>query len=975
MDAGPKDDASMWLVDGAIPDGATGGRGGDSSVLPGVADDDDDGVNNALDNCRYKANPDQADFDMDGVGDACDNCVRTANSDQANRDDDDEVGDACENQAPFPTDDDDRDGIPNVNDLCPDDPDPTNADTDHDGIGDACDNCPAEANVHQTDSDGDGRGDDCIDYGNGAGKDSDEDGVPDLNDNCVDKKNKDQKDTDDDQIGDVCDNCPTVANNKQEDRDKDGRGDACENIPSSPDGDDDMDGFANDKDNCPTIANPDQKDKDKDTWGDVCDNCVNVANFDQAGPPGSNTGDACRDDVDGNSDLDKDGFVASEDNCPSVKNEDQKDTDKDGRGDACDNCPTIANAAQQDKNSNGVGDACDPTTLDDDDDGIPNSEDKCPGLNSTDNRDTDNDGVGDACDNCPNNANAGQVDSDDNGRGDVCDTTKLAEPCASGTTSANPLATNLYFVIDQSGSMEQNACTYNATSCSCPSNNRDDCNSSGGNYVPSRERAWEDAVRTLKTELSNGSYNLGVATFSGGNATPSNSACTGQPNQTMAMTAMTAGNGTTFANNFEAAAQVEPGGATPTPAALLGTLDPDRNNSNRSRFLLSGDTQSAVRAKAVVLVTDGLPTTCPGNGRDTNDAEMKAAVDAARRIAAAGTQVFVLGFDIGQNARFQLLANAGDPTNNGPYNLCSSITSTPCVCNGSGNSPSGCTQTSAIRQTPWYVVSNTASIISAVRAIARSTVNCTLPLETNGRAIDRNVARVRFVAQGTNQLLMSGTDYTLSGDSITLVNNACTNLRTRVQTDSTAKVTVELGCACEPVAEICGDNKDNDCDGLVDEDCPVPPTRCGAGGNANPMDCPSCENGGPEICGDGIDNDCDGLIDEGCPPPDCKPTVEVCDGKDNDCDGLIDEGCPACTRSPEICDGKDNDCDGLVDEGCDMVCRPYAEICNGLDDNCNGEIDEGCAMCALPSNEVCDGIDNDCDGMVDEGCPPYVVPD
>jgi hypothetical protein len=145
----------------------------------------------------------------------------------------------------------------------------------------------------------------------------------------------------------------------------------------------------------------------------------------------------------------------------------------------------------------------------------------------------------------------------------------------------------------------------------------------------------------------------------------SDSSCNAQPDQKLAMTS---GMGTTFANNFETAAQVTPSGGTPTPAALTGVLDPDRNNNfSDARYLLSGDAQAAARAKAVLLVTDGLPTLCPGDGQNTGDTEMKAAVDAARKIAATGTQVFVLGFDIGQDARFQLLANAGDPTNNGPY--------------------------------------------------------------------------------------------------------------------------------------------------------------------------------------------------------------------------------------------------------------------------------------------------------------------
>lgn len=35
-------------------------------------DDDNDGVYNSLDNCRYVYNPNQADCDGDGIGDACD---------------------------------------------------------------------------------------------------------------------------------------------------------------------------------------------------------------------------------------------------------------------------------------------------------------------------------------------------------------------------------------------------------------------------------------------------------------------------------------------------------------------------------------------------------------------------------------------------------------------------------------------------------------------------------------------------------------------------------------------------------------------------------------------------------------------------------------------------------------------------------------------------------------------------------------
>lgn len=144
-----------------------------------------------------------------------------------------------------------------------------------------------------------------------------------------------------------------------------------------------------------------------------------------------------------------------------------------------------------------------------------------------------------------------------------------------------------------------------------------------------------------------------------------------------------------------------------------------------------------------------------------------------------------------------------------------------------------------------------------------------------------------------------------------------------------------------------------------------------------------------EICGDNLDNDGNGLTD--CADPACFGTtacfsaVEICDdGVDNDGNSLIDCADPACMSSGkcqlpavEICgDGLDNNGDGLLDCA-DPTCRNTAacldEICDdGLDNNGNGLVDCTDPACASTSNclpppvEICDdGIDNDGDGLFD----------
>ena len=99
-------------------------------------------------------------------------------------------------------------------------------------------------------------------------------------------------------------------------------------------GDRDGDGVLDPYDNCVVTSNPDQLNSDGDTWGDACDNCPFVTNQDQNDRPDyDGIGDACDDD------LDNDGVLNAQDNCPRKPNPGQEDTDGDGVGDACDLCP------------------------------------------------------------------------------------------------------------------------------------------------------------------------------------------------------------------------------------------------------------------------------------------------------------------------------------------------------------------------------------------------------------------------------------------------------------------------------------------------------------------------------------------------------------------------------------------------------------------------------------------------------------
>ena len=158
-----------------------------------TGDADNDGIENAADNCPTTSNANQLNSDGDSEGNTCDN-----------DDDNDGVADASD---AFPLDafefvDTDGDGIGDNADTTP------NGDTDGDGVDNLTDNCVSVSNANQLDTDSDGAGDACDATPNG---DTDGDGVDNLSDNCVPVSNANQLDTDNDGAGDLCDLFPDDA--------------------------------------------------------------------------------------------------------------------------------------------------------------------------------------------------------------------------------------------------------------------------------------------------------------------------------------------------------------------------------------------------------------------------------------------------------------------------------------------------------------------------------------------------------------------------------------------------------------------------------------------------------------------------------------------------------------------------------------------------------------------------------------------
>jgi hypothetical protein len=206
------------------------------------------------------------------------------------------------------------------------------------------------------------------------------------------------------------------------------------------------------------------------------------------------------------------------------------------------------------------------------------------------------------------------------------------------------------------------------------------------------------------------------------------------------------------------------------------------------------------------------------------------------------------------------------------------------------------------------------------------------------------------------------------------------------------------GCEFEVNVEECN-GFDDDCDGEIDENPMGINQQCNSG---LPGLCENgltkCQNGGiqcisniapgqyDEVC-DNKDNDCDGQIDNGNPGGGGPCSVA---GLQGECKvGVLEcqNGSPICIQTvfpqDEACDAKDNNCDGVVDgfsENCFTDCGNGKKTCNGgvwgacsamepklckNYDNC--QMESMCLQqCPQAPAEQCNGQDDNCSGSVDE---------
>jgi hypothetical protein len=158
-----------------------------------------------------------------------------------------------------------------------------------------------------------------------------------------------------------------------------------------------------------------------------------------------------------------------------------------------------------------------------------------------------------------------------------------------------------------------------------------------------------------------------------------------------------------------------------------------------------------------------------------------------------------------------------------------------------------------------------------------------------------------------------------------------------------------------PIDEICGNEKDDDCDGFTDEQCECDKGEKRTCGATNKGICEygeeKCINGtwsgncegeikakATEICNNKLDDDCDNVVDEGC----AKPKQNDSQQPQSTCFNKIKDG----TETGIDCGGKCKTCatctDGILNQG---ETRTKSDLGNGTISDCGGTNCPACPTC------------------------------